>query len=280
MVERQKRRRERLERTSKLLRGVLTLSFVAASTLVTGLIAALLPQSPAAASTCGSAILRYDGGISKSTSLRLYGVQAGITIENPGICSGGDKGSEDVSVWVAILDSSNNASQTGYIRNPFYCTLDTSEPCYFDEWESGGTYSPVNAYWEVQQGSYPVNNTFEVISCDCGDNGGHRYWELDNEVNGYIFDQPDLGWIQNGYITGQDLYIAETHDPGDYVPGSYSQPIALFGMEHNNGSWVDDDTSNYDFNWTPAKIENPDGCYYDEGSNAVYLWDKRAGGGC
>jgi hypothetical protein len=133
-----------------------------------------------------------------------------------------------------------NADQVGYLRNPFECTLAPSYPCYFDQWVTNGVYSPVNAYWEVQQGSYPVNNTFEVVATE-----HYRvhvpYWTLDDIVNGYTFDNPELSWIQGGTTTGQLQYLSEIHASEDYVPGSNSQPVAFFSMQHSNGtSWVND----------------------------------------
>jgi hypothetical protein len=188
----------------------------ASGTVASGTIAALamamtllLPAMPAAATaSCSGAGNWFDGAYKSGTS--LYAVDSTISKPNiPGLCGSTHS---DVSVW-SMIASGSNANTLGYAQSGYGRTHGESNVYYFAEYHHPYASGDVFKEGGVAAGGVEYDEYYDF-------SGGRIHMTVGSSTFLTTDYDPILYWS----APWQAQWFGETHDRGDDMPGTSSNP--------------------------------------------------------
>lgn len=183
-----------------------------------------IPNAANAALACSQAGYYFVG--TDPVAVQHYGVRANITVRNPSLCTGG--GTSDTSAWVMIgAGFREGYAQAGYGKAP-----GNSQPINFAEYRRGAAHSFVRVLSNPAAGA-PLYQVVYVKS-----SGRIQMFSDSILIRTTDFD---VGLAWGPMSTWVPQYEGETHNYGDDMPGTVTQPAYFQNMalktDVNNNIW-------------------------------------------
>lgn len=187
----------------------------AAAVLVIGIAALQAASTAEATTTCGSAGGWFDGAYKTGES--LYSVSATLSNPNiPGLCGSSNS---DVSLWPMIA-SGTNANVLGYAQSGYGRHSGESNTYYFAEYHHPNATGDVFKEGGVAASGVNYNEWYDFT-------GGHINMMVGSTTYLITDYDPILYWGS----PWQAQWFAETHQYGDDVPGTATNPAYVSSLQ-------------------------------------------------